>query len=256
MAESISTSHKLPVVSVITVVYNGVNTLERTIKSILCQTYPFVEFIIVDGASNDGTLGLIENYASGISKWISEPDSGLYDAMNKGLAMASGDFVWFINSGDEIANPNVLESIFSGYAGADIFYGETIVVDNEGKVLGDRRLKPPANLTWEHFKKGMLVSHQSVIIRKSICDSYDTRYRFSADYKWVLSALMKSSENINTQLVLSRFLEGGLTKKNIVPGLKERFKIMTEAFGFFNTLICHIPIGIRFVLYYVKNRRF
>lgn len=256
MAEYIYTSPKLPVVSVITVVYNGANTLERTIKSILSQTYPFVEFIVVDGASNDGTLDLIENYASGISKWISEPDSGLYDAMNKGLAMASGDFVWFINSGDEIAGPDVLESIFSGNTDADIFYGETIVVNNEGKVLGNRRLKPPANLTWKHFKRGMLVSHQSVIIRKSICDNYDTRFRFSSDYKWVLSALIKSTKNINTQMVLSRFLEGGLTRKNIVPGLKERFRIMSDAFGFFSTLLSHIPIGVRFVLYYVKNKRF
>lgn len=256
MAEYIYTSPKLPVVSVITVVYNGANTLERTIKSILSQTYPFVEFIVVDGASNDGTLDLIENYASGISKWISEPDSGLYDAMNKGLAMASGDFVWFINSGDEIAGPDVLESIFSGNTDADIFYGETIVVNNEGKVLGNRRLKPPANLTWKHFKRGMLVSHQSVIIRKSICDNYDTRFRFSSDYKWVLSALIKSTKNINTQMVLSRFLEGGLTRKNIVPGLKERFRIMSDAFGFFSTLLSHILIGVRFVLYYVKNKRF
>lgn len=256
MSESYSANLKKPTVSIITVVYNGVNTIERTILSILGQTYKNIEYIIIDGGSNDGTINMITSYSSVVTKWISEPDNGLYDAMNKGIKLSTGDYLWFINSGDEIASPNILENIFIKNDYADIYYGETIVVDNNGISLGSRRLKPPANLTWKDFRNGMLVSHQSVIVKKEISDLYDTSFRFSADFNWVLNALKKSSKTVNTQTVLSRFLDGGLTKKNIIPGLKERFKIMVNHFGLFTTLLWHIPIGIRFTLYYILNRRF
>ena len=243
-------------ISVITVVYNGFNTIERTMASITSQTYPNLEYIIVDGGSQDGTINLIKKHESGITKWISEPDKGLYDAMNKGIALSSGEYLWFINSGDEIAAPDVLEKVFHGDNNADFYYGETVVVDGDGKVLGNRRLQPPAHLVWKDFRKGMLVSHQSVIIKKEICDFYDTSYRFSADYQWVLTALKKSTNIENTNMVLSIFLEGGLTRKNILPGLKERFRIMVKHFGLWQTTLSHIPIAFRFAGYYFKHGRF
>src|SRR4051812_1110497 len=91
-----------PVLSVITVVYNNVSHIERTLLSVLDQTYPHIEYIVIDGASTDGTLVIIEKYKDRIAKLISEPDKGIYDAMNKGLAIATGDYVLFMNSGDEI----------------------------------------------------------------------------------------------------------------------------------------------------------
>lgn len=247
---------KLPVISVITVVYNSVSTLERTILSILGQTYSNVEYIIIDGGSIDGTKDLIQKYACRISKWVSEPDKGLYDAMNKGINLSTGDYLWFINSGDEIAAPDVIERIMAISTSADIYYGETVVVDTAGDVLGNRRLKPPLNLNWKHFSKGMLVSHQSVIIKKEICNYYNTSFRFSADFEWVLSALKKSTKTVNTQMVISVFLEGGLTRKNIIPGLKERFKIMANHFGLFRTIFNHFGIAFRFMVYYMKHGRF
>jgi len=247
-----------PTVSIITIVYNGSETLAKTIESIACQTYANIEYIIVDGNSTDGTQKIIKQYEQYISNWISEADKGLYDAMNKGIKMATGDYLWFINSGDEIYEPNTIQQLFDQDEApyADVYYGDTIMIDMQGKVIGERRLQPPAQLSWKDFKNGMLVSHQSIIVSTKIAELYNLNYRFSADFEWCLTALKKSGKTINTNLTLSRFLDGGLTKQNIVPGLKERFRIMTRYFGFFPTLLKHIPIGFRFLGYVIKNKRF
>ncbi|MDR2926850.1 MAG: glycosyltransferase [Cytophagaceae bacterium] len=245
-----------PVISIITVVFNGVDTLERTLRSVAEQTYSHIEYIIVDGNSNDGTQYVIKQYEKYISKWISEPDNGLYDAMNKGIKIATGDYLWFINSGDEIASPDVIQKIFESPETADVYYGETVMVDNDGRIIGIRRLTPPDKLNWKDFRNGMLVSHQSVIVSRRISKTYNTAYRFSADFEWTLLALKYSKNTVNTCMILSKFLDGGLTKKNIVPGLKERFSIMKKYYGLLPTIFYHIPIGFRFMMYYIKNRRF
>lgn len=245
-----------PTVSIITVVFNGEHTLQRTINSIAAQTYKNIEYLIIDGASTDGTSKIIAANQLHISKVVSEPDDGLYDAMNKGLQLATGDYVWFINSGDEIAHPDVLSHIFENNPSADIYYGNTLIVDDNGAEIGWRRLSPPEQLTWKSFKKGMVVSHQSIIVHKKVCRLYQLKYRFSADFDWVLYALKNSKIVINTHQTLSRFLDGGLTKKNIVPGLKERFRIMVEYFGLVSTLFHHIPISLKFINFIVKHRRF
>ena len=247
---------QLPKVSIITVVFNARSTLERTILSVQALDYPHVEYIVVDGGSTDGTLELIHRYKDQINQWISEPDKGLYDAMNKGLKLASGDYVWFINAGDEVAAPQVLTRLFERTPGADIYYGDTMIVDMEGREIGHRRLSPPEHLTWRDFRKGMLVSHQSVLVSRQLARPYDLRYRFSADYDWVLTALKKAKHVVNGQMVLSRFLDGGLTKNNIIPGLKERFGIMRKNYGFLVTVFHHIPITCRFIRYLLINRRF
>lgn len=247
---------KTPTVSIVTVVFNGERTLLRTLQSISNQTYPNIEYIIIDGASRDETLKIIEENRQHIDKVISEPDEGLYDAMNKGLSCATGDYVWFINSGDEIAHPEVLSNIFNHFPLADVYYGNTMIVDDSGNEIGWRRLSPPPQLTWKDFKKGMVVSHQSILVKKSITRPYQLKYKFSADYDWVLFALQKAQIIINTHQTLSRFLDGGLTKKNIIPGLKERFKIMTKYFGLTSTIIHHIPISLKFIIFIVKYKRF
>lgn len=246
----------LPKVSIITVVFNAVATLERTILSVQGLDYPYVEYIVVDGASTDGTLPLIRQYEKAIHKFLSEPDKGLYDAMNKGLELATGDYVWFINAGDEVSAPEVLTRLFERSPNADIYYGDTMIVDLDGHEIGHRRLSPPKNLTWNDFRRGMLVSHQSILVARHLARPYDLRYRFSADYDWVLTALRHAQQIVNGQMVLSRFLDGGLTKKNILPGLKERFNIMKKNYGFLATIFHHIPITCRFIRYLFINRRF
>lgn len=247
-----------PKVSIITIVYNGASTLAKTIESIAAQTYSNIEYIIVDGNSTDGTQALIKKYKNNISSWISEPDNGLYDAMNKGIKLATGDYLWFINSGDEIYAPDTLQKIFNNDQEpyADIYYGDTVMIDEKGTVIGERRLQPPAQLSWKDFKNGMLVSHQSILISTKIAELYNLKYQFSADFEWCLKALQKANKIVNTNQILSRFLDGGLTKQNIAPGLKERFYIMSRYFGLIPTIWKHIPIGLRFFSYLIKNKRF
>lgn len=251
-------NNKLPKISIITIVYNGIDTLDKTIKSIVNQEYKNIEYIIIDGNSTDGTQNLIASYGDKISKWISEPDSGLYDAMNKGIKLATGDYLWFINSGDLIPEPTTLSAIFDSSItlDGDIYYGDTMMIDIDCNIIGERRLSPPEQLTWKSFKNGMVVSHQSFIAKRSLAPLYNTKYRFSADFEWCLTILKRSHKIINTNLVLSHFLDGGISKKNIVPGLKERFRIMVHFFGLISTLLYHLPIAIRFFSFWIKNRRF
>ena len=247
-----------PVISIITIVYNGIDTLEKTILSVVNQDYNDIEYIIIDGNSTDGTQELIRKYNSQIATWISEKDEGIYDAMNKGIRLATGDYLWFINSGDLIPTNTTVSEIFLSQAnfGADVYYGDTTMIDNLGNIIGSRRLAPPENLTWKEFKNGMLVSHQSFIAKRSISPLYNTKYRFSADFEWCLHILKSSKNTVNTHQNLSLFLDGGITKKNIVAGLIERFKIMVHYFGLISTILNHIPIAIKFFYYWAKNRRF
>jgi glycosyltransferase involved in cell wall biosynthesis len=127
-----------PVVSVITIVYNGGDLLEGTIKSVLKQDSSHLEYIIIDGGSKDQTLDIIKKYSDQIDFWISEPDRGIYDAMNKGLNAATGDYVWFMNAGDHIHGENVLTSIFEKEKNADVYYGEANFVKENRELIGTR----------------------------------------------------------------------------------------------------------------------
>ena len=249
---------RLPKISVITVVYNGAATLERTIESVASQTYSNIEYVIVDGGSTDGTIDIINAHSGEITKWVSEKDEGIYDAMNKGIRMSEGDYLWFINSGDEIYEPETLERIFNIHNAPfyDVYYGSTVMTDSAGNEIGSRRLKPPASLSWKDLRNGMLVSHQSIIVSKKAAPVYNTRYRFSADFEWCLLALKNADRVINTHQILSRFLDGGITKQNIAAGLRERFSIMSRYFGFIPTLFRHFIIGSRFLFYVLKHKRF
>src|ERR1700761_611826 len=137
-----------PKLSVITIVYNNVRDIERTMLSVINQTYQNVEYIIVDGLSNDGTLDIIHKYSDKVAKLISEKDEGIYDAMNKGLAAATGDYVIFMNSGDEFYDINTVSNVFASEPGADIYYGETEMINENGENLGQRRHKAPSQFSW------------------------------------------------------------------------------------------------------------
>ena len=146
--------------SIITVTYNAAPYLERTVLSVLSQSYPDIEYLIIDGQSTDGTVDIIRQYESGIAYWVSEPDKGLYDAMNKGLRRATGDYVWFLNAGDTFPSADLVQTIAQKIARRkhlpDVIYGDTAIVNNEGCVLGMRHLRPPKKLTWKKFAWGML----------------------------------------------------------------------------------------------------
>jgi glycosyltransferase involved in cell wall biosynthesis len=244
-------------ISVVTVVYNACNFLESTLKSVQNQSYGHIEYIIVDGGSTDGTLDLIDKYHSVITKWISEPDNGLYDAMNKGLHLATGEYVLFLNAGDLFYDDEVLKRIFSSESpAADIYYGETMIIDPDGKKLGIRRLKAPEQLSWKSLIDGMLVCHQSFIVRKSICKEYNLKYKIAADYDWMLYCLKNAGSIVNTHLFISKFMDGGLNKQNIRKALSERFVIMVHNYNFFLVVLNHFRIGWRFGVSYYRNGRF
>jgi len=244
-------------ISIITVVYNAGRFLESTLQSVQNQTYSNIEYIVIDGGSSDNTLDLIDKYNSLITKCISEPDDGLYSAMNKGLQLASGTHLMFLNAGDIFNNNDVLSNIFKqGESLSDIYYGETIIINQEGVELGMRRLKAPEKLDWKSLKDGMLVCHQSFIVKRELCPEYNLSYKIAADFDWMINCLKQAQTIENTHLVISKFMDGGINKQNISKALVERFKIMIKNYNFFLVVLNHFAIGYRFTVSYIKNGRF
>lgn len=244
-----------PKLSVITVVYNNVADIERSMLSVLQQTYSNIEYIVIDGASRDGTREKIESYASRLNKFISEPDQGIYDAMNKGLAMATGDYVLFMNSGDELYDANTVEQVFATTPDADIYYGETEMYNIQWQSLGRRRHQAPDEFTWRSFKYGMSISHQAIYVKRSITAPYDLRYKYSSDIDWIIKAAKQASRIVNTHRYVAKYLVGGVSKQKHLDSLKERFHIFTKYYGLLPNLINHLIIGVNLLGYFIKHRK-
>jgi len=244
-----------PVLSVITIVFNNVRDIERTILSVVNQSYPNIEYIVVDGGSTDGTLDIIKQYEARIARLISEKDNGIYDAMNKGLAYATGDYVLFINSGDEIHSNNTVSKVFATSADADIYYGETEMFNEAWESLGQRRHRSPDSLNPKSFKYGMSVSHQAIYVKRSIADEYDTQFQLSSDIDWVLNALGKAKKIVNTRMYVAKYLVGGMSKKRHRQSLIERFRIFSKHYGVIPNFINHLVIAGNLFFYYLKHRR-
>ncbi|QGY44447.1 glycosyltransferase [Maribellus comscasis] len=245
----------IPKISIITIVFNDVKHIEGTILSVLEQTNDNIEYIIIDGSSSDGTLDVIKKYADKLSYWISEKDDGIYDAMNKGLRAATGDFIWFLNSGDQIHEKTAVDKFIQKIdEETDVIYGETVLIDEDGNILGMRRKKAPENLTWKSFFTGMMVCHQSVLVRRSVAPEYNEKYRFSADFEWVLVSLKKARKVVNSHQILSRYLEEGATTQNHKASLKERFEIMKRYFGFIPTVLIHVWLAFTSFFFSLQNK--
>lgn len=237
-------NHPHPKFSIITVTYNAEKVLEDTIQSVIFQTYRNVEYIIVDGASKDHTLEIVNKYHNRINKVISEPDKGLYDAMNKGIQLATGDYLCFLNAGDKFHDSETLQKVVHTLKGQelpDVIYGETAIVDEEGHFLHMRRLSTPAHLNWKSFKQGMLVCHQAFFANRELAINrlYDLQYRFSADFDWCIRIMKKAKCLHNTRLTLIDYLNEGMTTKNHKASLKERFCIMAKHYGLISTILHH-----------------
>jgi glycosyltransferase involved in cell wall biosynthesis len=245
----------LPKLSVITIVYNNAKDIERTMLSVLNQSYKNIEYVVIDGASTDGTLNIIKKYEGRLAKLISEKDKGIYDAMNKGLALATGDYVLFMNSGDEIYELDTVEKVFATAPNADIYYGETEMYDENWNSLGRRRHQAPETFTWRSFKYGMSISHQAIYIKRSLTEPYDLRYKYSADIDWIIKIAKKASNIVNTHLYVAKYLVGGMSKKKHRESLKERFKIFSHYYGFVANVINHIVIAFNLGFYFLKHRR-
>lgn len=257
---------RLPLITVATVTYNAESTLPCTLESVASQTYPHIEHLIVDGCSKDQTMEQIHRYVDANTgkaqphdiHVVREPDKGLYDAMNKALEQAAGDYIVFLNAGDRLHSPDTLQKTFAPLAGVSplpaIVYGETDLVDAEGRFVRHRRLQAPEHLTWKDFRWGMLVCHQSFYVRTDLARQtpYDLAYRFSADYDWCLRLLEQADKKglpvRNSHLVLTDYLCEGLTTQNHKASLGERFRIMARHFGWAATVGRHLWFVLRAVL--------
>ncbi|WP_316790733.1 glycosyltransferase family 2 protein [Pedobacter frigoris] len=244
-----------PKLSVITIVYNNVKDIERTMLSVLNQTYPNIEYILIDGSSTDGTKDIIYKYQSKLAQFISEPDKGIYDAMNKGLALATGDYVLFMNSGDEIYTYETVAEVFESEASADIYYGETEMFNEQWQSLGQRRHRAPEHFDWKSFKYGMSISHQAIYVKRSLAQPYDLKYKYSSDVDWIIKAAKNASSIVNTHIYVAKYLVGGISKKKHLASLKERFRIFTKYYGLIPNLINHIVIAASLATYFIRHRK-
>ena len=250
-------------ISVVTITYNAEAVLQRTLDSVLSQSYPYVEHLIIDGASKDGTLALVEQYREESTEQAashevvvqSEPDRGIYDAMNKGLQKATGDFVLFPNAGDTLPATDTLELVMDkADDGVGVLYGNTDVVDGEGNFLYHRRLQPPERLSWRSFRQGMLVCHQAFYARTEIAQNnpYDLQYRFSADVDWCIRVMKEAEcrghQLVNLHTVVANYLEEGATTKNHKASLRERYLVMQRHYGVVQTFLMHCWFVVRAVI--------
>lgn len=249
--------------TIATVTYNAGALLGRTIASVEEQDYPHVEHLIIDGNSQDETLALVHRYQERNSvaavrhevACLSEPDRGLYDAMNKALDLATGHFILFLNAGDRFHSADTLSCVAAQLAGSKpypaVIYGDTNIVDAEGRFLRHRRLAPPERLTWRSLRHGMLVCHQAFFARTDLARlyPYDLTYRYSADFDWCVRILYAAERQHlavhNARIVVADYLNEGMTTRHHKASLRERFRIMQHHYGLVVTLWQHAWFVVR-----------
>ncbi len=239
-----------PLISIVTITYNAAKELPPTMQSVAKQTWHDFEHLIIDGASKDNTLEVARQFGTSNLRIISEPDKGLYDAMNKGLKNTKGKYVVFLNAGDAFHSANVLAKYAEACKkNADIIYADTVIVDADRKMIAPRHLSAPEELTFQSFSKGMLVCHQAFMVKKDLAPLYDTRYRFSADYDWTVKCIQNThpSNCVNLNMVAIDYLADGTTDKNKWKSLRERFKIMCKHYGVVKTVGRHLSFVQRAV---------
>ncbi|RTY33554.1 glycosyltransferase [Chlorobium phaeovibrioides] len=213
--------NKKPAISIITAVFNGARTLRNTIESIVPQLTDEIEYIIIDGGSTDGTQYLIRSYAEHFAYWISEPDGGIYDAWNKGLAHALGQFICFVGA-DDVLMPGVLETYLANirqrpeieYISSRVALGES-----DGRIIGQA-------WRWDHFRRRMTVAHVGSLHNRNLYErlgQYDTSYRIVGDYEF----LLRAGSSLNTGFIDEVTVimgAGGVSNKFISLALKETMR--------------------------------
>ena len=248
-----------PILSIITVCYNASALLEGTLRSVAAQTYLHIEYLIIDGGSTDNTAVLLDRYADHIDYRISEPDKGLYDAMNKGLAAATGDFVWFMNAGDHLFSPTTAAELMAkATPETDVLYGEVMLVNEAREHLGPfsetRPMRLPERLDWKSLQRGMVVCHQGFVPRRRIAQRYMLN-NLAADIDWVIECLKASQKTVHTKLILAEYLAGGVSKQQHRKSLLGRYRILRKQYGFLPNLINHARIVVRAGVHRVRRRK-
>ena len=206
-------------VSVVTVCYNAGDILEDTIKSVVSQTYGDMEYIIIDGASSDGTVDVIKKYSDKITYWVSEPDKGIYDAMNKGILAATGDYIIFMNAGDRFANSSVVENVASRLNGATVVTGRWHRCYKDGSM----KIGSPSKIA--RLSVDMPICHQATFVKLSYhkANPFDTDYKYSADYNFFYKA-WKKGENFSVidECIADFIVDHGASSDNVSASILER----------------------------------
>lgn len=246
-------SQNKPLLTIITVVFNGAATLEHTIRSVSEQTYDNVEHIIIDGGSTDATLGILHKYEDNIDYWVSEKDAGIYDAMNKGIDLASGDYIGMLNSDDYFASPSALEIIASHLraSNVDAVFSCLDIVDpaNLNRIL--RKYRIP-NFSPLMLRIGLMPPHPTFYCKKSCYEKaglYCTDYRIAADFEMLARLLLK--QNISWKFIdetTVKMRSGGLSSKGIKSNWiinREIIRACTENGLYTNIFILALKLPIR-----------
>ena len=216
--------HNQPLVTIITVVFNGEEYIESTIKSVINQTHENIEYLVIDGGSNDGTLEILKKYSAHIDYWLSEPDNGIYDAMNKGIALSSGDIIGLLNAGDTYL-PNALSLLVEQFVPSDnlsIYYGDIYLGYTDANIT----IKSSASI--DRLKYSMTICHQAMFITKHTYLNqglYNLNYKYASDYAYVFSLLLIGAEFHYLGGVVAYYQTGGVSDNKIFNLKLEYIKI-------------------------------
>lgn len=233
-----------PLISIITVVFNGEKYLEETIQSVINQTYENVEYIIIDGDSNDGTVEIIKKYEYMIDYWISEKDNGIYDAMNKGIALCSGELLGIINADDFYYNENIFKEIIDLYNdNFDIYYGNMKIIDQSTKQAMEERF---TNINKLYY--GMYLNHPATFIKLKTYKAFgyfdSINFRMAADYDIMLRNRINNSKFKYINSFIAYMRDGGESLKNIQLTKKETEEVRKKNLPF---LIYHFTKFVKYI---------
>ena len=228
---SINTNEK-PVVSIITACLNAEDTIEQTILSVINQTYPNIEYVIIDGGSTDGTLDIIKKYEGRITKWISEPDESVFDGMNKGIVHSTGDILYFLNSGDLIYNNDIIADVVKKFSDKNIIavYGNVEVLNDYMKKKLVRGCKvSPNKLLYRH------ICHQALFVRRTLFEDvgmFSTSLKLSADHEFIVKSVKKYPANfLYIDDILAKYRDGGMSSKMMHKVKLEDLKILSANYN-------------------------
>lgn len=214
-------------VSIVTVTYNAEAYLEKTIQSIIMQSYPEIEYIVIDGGSTDGTVGIIKKYQKEIAYWVSESDNGIYDAMNKGVTQASGEWINFMNAGDGFIDMDILETVINQIPkDTELVYGNTRFVNEFGNELYIQRGKNVKDFLW----KGIGFNHNSLFCKTALMKEhpFNIFYKIVADSEFLIWAQKQDKNFYHLDMLINYFMTGGISHDQSALRLVERWKLVSD----------------------------
>ena len=232
-----------PIITIITVSYNAKSIIEDTILSVINQTYPNIEYIVIDGGSTDGTIDIIKKYENRITRWISEPDKGIYDAMNKGINIAKGEWINFMNCGDTFCQNKTIENIFSdNLYRYDIIYGAV----NMKSDTFNKTVWPKNKIT---HSNPMPFNHQCVFVRTSLYKQYqfDISYRYAADYN-IFCKIHKKAKYLEVKEIIANYSVDGVSSTNGISVNRERLKSNPCIYNYYLHLLYYRNYLIKSIL--------